>query len=221
MKFRMSSKFGVLEEIREGKHNGIDLAMPEGTTLRSIADGVIERVVDYGSENIGKGVIIKLEDGSRAIYGHMSDIDVKVGEAIKAGDVIGLSGNTGHSTGAHLHFGLWKDGEYLDPTPYADTLANISGDIGNGLFTLYTPLGGHLIDSVKSRLRETTEAKTKEIALGVLDGLGDILVDAIFAITLVGGGLCIIFKVAGWDDGYKWTGILFVVFVIIKYLLGG
>jgi hypothetical protein len=221
MKFRMSSKFGSLEEIRDHPHNGIDLAMPEGTTLRSIADGVIERITDYGSESIGKGVIIKLEDGSRAIYGHMSDIDVKVGEAIKAGEVIGLSGNTGHSTGAHLHFGLWKNGEYIDPTPMADTLANISGDVGNGLFTLTTPLGDYMIDNVKSTVREKSEEMTREIALGILDGLRDILVDAAFAIVLVGGGLCIIFKVAGWDDGYKWAGILSVAYVLIKFLLGG
>jgi hypothetical protein len=219
MKFRMSSEFGVLEQIRNGKHNGIDLAMPEGTTLRSIADGVIERVVDYGSENIGKGVIIKLDDGSSAIYGHMSDISVKVGETLKAGEVIGLSGNTGHSTGAHLHFGLWKDGAYQDPTPLADALANISGDVGNGW--LYTPLGGHLIDSVKSRLTDKTEEITKEIFIGILEGLRDILIDSIYSIALVGGGLCIVFKVAGWDDGYKWTGVLFVAFVLVKYLLGG
>jgi hypothetical protein len=222
MKFRMSSKFGSLEEVRDGRvHNGIDLAIPEGSTLRSIADGVIEKVTDYGSESIGQGVIIKLQDGTRAIYGHMSEIDVKVGESIKAGEVIGLSGNTGHSTGAHLHFGLWKDGEYLDPTPYADTLANISGDVGNGLFTLTTPLGNYVIDNVKSRVREKSEEMTREIVLGILDALRDIVVDLSYSIALVGGGLCIIFKVAGWDDGYKWAGILSVAYVLIKFLLGG
>jgi hypothetical protein len=221
MKFKMSSKFGVMEEVRDHPHNGIDLVMPEGTALRSIADGVIEKVTNYGSESIGEGVIIKLEDGTRAIYGHMSEISVKAGESIKAGDVIGLSGNTGHSTGAHLHFGLWKDGNYIDPAPLADTVANISGEVGNGWTFFTTPLGSHIVDSVKSKVREESANLTRDITLGILEGLRDILVDLTFSIALIGGGLCIIFKVAGWDNGYKWAGILFVANLLIRFLLGG
>jgi len=129
MKFRLSSEYGVLEQIRNNRpHTGIDLAMPEGTELRSIGEAVVERVVDYGSANIGKGVILRLEDGSRAIYGHMSDIKVKAGQILREGESIGFSGNTGHSTGAHLHFGL-KDanGHFVDPTPLASKIDSLSG----------------------------------------------------------------------------------------------
>ncbi|MGD6831446.1 M23 family metallopeptidase [Sutcliffiella halmapala] len=130
MKFRLSSQYGVLEEIRNYKpHTGVDLQMPEHTELRSIGEAVVEKVVDYGSQNIGKGVILRLEDGTTAIYGHMSDIKVKVGQILKEGETLGYSGNTGHSTGAHLHFGL-KDqaGNFIDPTPLASKLDRLSGN---------------------------------------------------------------------------------------------
>ncbi|MGD6832594.1 M23 family metallopeptidase [Sutcliffiella halmapala] len=129
MKFRLTSEYGVLEQIRNNKpHTGIDLAMPEGTELRSIGEAVVERVVDYGTANIGKGVILRLEDGSRAIYGHLSDIKVKAGQILHEGESIGFSGNTGHSSGPHLHFGL-KDaqGHFVDPTPLASKLDSLSG----------------------------------------------------------------------------------------------
>jgi murein DD-endopeptidase MepM/ murein hydrolase activator NlpD len=117
MKFRLTGKFGELSPVRDFQpHSGIDLAMPEGTTLRSIADGVVDRVYD-GSGAIGKGLSVKLPDGTRTIYGHMNEVKAHVGEHVNAGEVIGLSGNTGNSTGAHLHFGM-KDasGHVIDPT---------------------------------------------------------------------------------------------------------
>lgn len=135
MKFRLSSPYGELSQVRDMQpHHGIDFAMPEGTTLRSVADGVVERVIDLGKDNVGKGVFIRHEDGSLSIYGHMSDIDVTEGQTVHAGDVIGLSGNTGHSTAPHLHFGLKDaDGEWVDPTPIADEVAGTMGDMKGAL----------------------------------------------------------------------------------------
>lgn len=117
MKFRISSEFGALEQVRDWRpHTGIDIAMPVGTDLRAIADAVVERVVDYGADNVGKGVILRLADGKRAIYGHMQDIAVKQGDTIREGAVIGHSGNTGLSTGPHLHLGIkTPDGQFVDP----------------------------------------------------------------------------------------------------------
>ncbi|MFE4524321.1 M23 family metallopeptidase [Cytobacillus firmus] len=134
MKFKITSPYGELAEVRNNiPHHGIDLAMPEGTPLRSIGDGVVESVLDLGGENLGKGVIIKFEDGTTGIYGHMSDIDVKPREIIKEGDLLGLSGNTGLSTGPHLHFGL-KDGagNWSDPTPIVEKVDAMSGDASFG-----------------------------------------------------------------------------------------
>lgn len=132
MKFRLSSEYGELSEVRgNAPHHGIDFAMPEGTTLHSVSNGVVERVVDLGGDNLGKGVFVRNSDGTESIYGHMSAIDVKAGQHLNAGDIIGLSGNTGNSTGPHLHFGM-KDasGQWLDPTPIAEKVANAQGDVG-------------------------------------------------------------------------------------------
>lgn len=121
MKFVLTSKFGALEEVRNFKpHTGVDIRLPEGTELSAIQDAIVERVVDYGGTNIGKGVVLKLHDGSHAIYGHLSQVNVEPGALVKAGQTIGLSGNTGHSTGSHLHFAL-KDSanHFVDPTSVA------------------------------------------------------------------------------------------------------
>jgi hypothetical protein len=210
MKFRLTGKFGELSPVRDFKpHSGIDLAMPEGTTLRSVADGVVDRVYD-GTGLIGKGLSVRFPDGTRAIYGHMNEVKAHVGDKTHAGDIVGLSGNTGNSTGPHLHFGL-KDanGNVLDPTPIADKLASISGEhIG--------PLGKIIAIGTES-IREKAADMTTEIALGIFDALKDFLL----AGTLIGSAVLIILKVAGWRDGGRWAGVLIVVNILLKFLFGG
>lgn len=126
MTYRITSRFLEQEPFRTRPHTGIDFAMPENTPLRSIKDGIVERVVDFGSSNIGKGIFIKWQDGKTAIYGHLSKITVKQGDIVKAGDLIGYSGNTGHSTGAHLHFAIKEGGRFIDPAPYIDLIQNMN-----------------------------------------------------------------------------------------------
>jgi murein DD-endopeptidase MepM/ murein hydrolase activator NlpD len=131
MIIRITSRYGEIDHVHKKPHTGIDLAMPEGTPLRSIDDGIIQKVVDYGDNNIGKGVIIQFEDGKQGIYGHLSEVKVKEGQIIHEGDIIGLSGNTGHSTGPHLHFGLKEDGHFIDPTPLSEHILNNIGSSWN------------------------------------------------------------------------------------------
>jgi murein DD-endopeptidase MepM/ murein hydrolase activator NlpD len=210
MKFRLTGKFGELSPVRNMQpHSGIDLAMPEGTTLRSVADGVVDRVYD-GTGLIGKGLSVKFPDGTRAIYGHMNEVKANVGDHVNAGDIVGLSGNTGNSTGPHLHFGLKDaDGSALDPTPIADKLASISGDhLG--------PIGKVIAIGTES-VREKAADMTTEIALGIFDALKDFLL----AGTLIGAAVLILLKVAGWRDGGRWAGVLIVVNILLKFLFGG
>jgi hypothetical protein len=127
MKFRITSEYGELSEVREGIHNGIDISMKSGTELRSFMDGVVIDKFD-GSTNIGEGVKIRLENGQEAIYGHMSDVSVSIGQRLDKGDLIGLSGSTGNSTGGHLHFGIKENGQFIDPTNYYDSIVAMSGD---------------------------------------------------------------------------------------------
>lgn len=210
MKFRLSAEYGELSPVRNWQpHTGVDLAMPEGTPLRAINDGIVDRVFD-GSGAIGHGLSIKLEDGSRAIYGHMNEVKTQVGEHVNAGEIIGLSGNTGNSTGPHLHFGM-KDasGEFVDPTPLAEKLAQMSGDhVG--------PIGKLAMWGTQS-LRDKAADMTVDITLGILDGLSDLL----FAGTLIGSAVLILLKVAGWRDGGRWAGVLITANVLMRYLFGG
>ncbi|QDP42962.1 metallo-endopeptidase [Bacillus phage vB_BmeM-Goe8] len=124
--YRVTTHFNAVDSLHKNGHTGIDMAMESGTKLLSPADGVVERIVDYGSQNIGKGVIVKTENGDHLIFGHLSDnSQVHVGQTVHSGDLIGLSGDSGRSTGPHLHFGV-KDTQnnFTDPTPYLNGNSN-------------------------------------------------------------------------------------------------
>lgn len=125
MKYKITSEFLSNENFRYHPHNGIDLAMPIGTPLRAIKNGII-KIADYGNLNAGKTVFIKTENGTTFIYGHLSKFTVKNGQYVKVGDLIGYSGNTGFTTGAHLHFGVKIGDKYIDPSPYIDFIQNMN-----------------------------------------------------------------------------------------------
>lgn len=224
MKFRLSGSFGELSPVRGMQpHSGIDLAIPENSTLRAINEGIIDKVFD-GSGLIGKGLSIKFPDGTRAIYGHMNQVKSHIGDHVHTGDVIGLSGSTGNSTAPHLHFSLKNpDGSLIDPTLLADKLATISGnDVTPGVlsatFGNTSHLGplGHLFNWGTQSIREQAADVSHDVILGILDTLKDFLLDA----TLIGSAIMIILKVAGWKDGGRYTGMLIVANILIKYLFG-
>ncbi|MDD3981705.1 MAG: M23 family metallopeptidase [Spirochaetales bacterium] len=97
-------------------HSAIDIVVSVGTNIRATIDG---RVADTGYNSVfGNYIIIKHDSGYQSLYAHLSKIIVKEGSYIDKGSVIGLSGNTGQSTGPHLHFSLFKNGQALDPIKY-------------------------------------------------------------------------------------------------------
>lgn len=109
----VSSRFGM-RTLRGATrmHKGTDLGIPVGTKIYAIADGVVERA-SYDGDGYGYYVKLKHDDGTASVYAHFSDARwyghsssyvVKVGDRVNAGDLIGYSGNTGRSTGPHLHF---------------------------------------------------------------------------------------------------------------------
>ena len=111
---RLSSPFGP----RWGRmHEGIDIAVPEGTPVKAAECGK----VSFVSENAGGyGKLVRIDHGYgvQTAYGHLSKITAAEGDTVAAGAEIALSGNTGNSTGPHLHFEIIKDGEQIDPAPY-------------------------------------------------------------------------------------------------------
>lgn len=124
--YRITSHFHQLESFRTRPHTGLDFKMEIGEPIRSIREGVVTNVVDFGKANIGKGVYVQWNDGKVAIYGHMSETSVRVGEKVEVGELLGYAGNTGFSTGSHLHFGLKENGVFIDPTPYANDIQNMN-----------------------------------------------------------------------------------------------
>lgn len=97
-------------------HTGIDLVAPEGTPYTAIHSGTVTKAGWFGG--YGYAVIVQHPDGSEAIYGHSSAVNVKEGQQVKAGDQLGLVGNTGHAYGSHLHLEIHVNGQPLDPVPW-------------------------------------------------------------------------------------------------------
>jgi len=113
-----SGKYG---EQREGgkTHKGIDVPLPVGTPLKAVMDGVVSAAQSgSGARSYGLYVIIEHSGGKSTLYAHMSKIMVKVGDNVTKGQIIGLSGNTGFSTGPHLHFELRVNGVQTNPAAY-------------------------------------------------------------------------------------------------------
>ena len=102
-------------------HKGIDYALPIGTPVLAAADGEVWKA-GWDATGYGNCVMIKHPDGSGTVYGHLLNWAVYAGQKVKAGEKIGNSGNSGNSTGAHLHFEYrTKYDNYktaIDPTPY-------------------------------------------------------------------------------------------------------
>lgn len=97
-------------------HKGTDLRAPKGTSVFAVAGGrVIESKYDG---DFGNCIKIDHGNGLVTLYAHASQLCVKVGDTVNAGDVIALVGSTGNSTGNHLHFSVLSGGKYVDPAPY-------------------------------------------------------------------------------------------------------
>ncbi len=102
-------------------HAGIDLKAYTGDNLYAAFDGVVRLAKYYSS--FGNCIIIRHYNGLETLYAHASKLLVKVNDQVKAGDVIALAGNTGRSTGSHLHFETRINGNYFNPTYILDTKA--------------------------------------------------------------------------------------------------
>lgn len=102
----------------KGYHTGVDFAVPVGTDVLAVADGKIE-AANWG-QAYGTQLVQKVE-GGWVIYAHLSKALVKAGDKVKKGQHIGESGNTGNSSGPHLHFEMrdnirWSAGKDIDPS---------------------------------------------------------------------------------------------------------
>lgn len=115
---RISSKFGRRESPLTGKpnevHNGVDIVVGDGTPVIAMADGVITK--KSSSKWFGNFFFIQHEDGYESLYAHCSEILVEPGNSVVGGQLVAKSGHSGLVTGPHLHFGIKKDGKWIDPS---------------------------------------------------------------------------------------------------------
>ena len=103
----------------ESKHYGVDIAMPENSPVHSISEGIIV-FAEWTSET-GFVIIIEHLNGLISIYKHNASIIKSQGDGIDTGEIIAFTGNTGSlTTGPHLHFELWYQGEPVDPVSYIE-----------------------------------------------------------------------------------------------------
>ena len=117
--YKISARFGQSGPMwSSGRHTGLDFAAPEGRAIRAADAG---KVVEAGPAGAyGNFVEIAHGNGTRTRYAHLSKIDVKVGQKVARGERIGALGNTGNSSGPHLHFEVLIKGEPTDPEKHLD-----------------------------------------------------------------------------------------------------
>jgi murein DD-endopeptidase MepM/ murein hydrolase activator NlpD len=118
--FIMNSRFGYRSDpIRRGHvefHPGIDFKGSRGDAVKSTADGQV--LIAGWFQGYGKCVKIRHKNNLETLYGHLSKVNVKAGQMVNTGQVIGQVGSTGHSTGNHLHYEVRKNGKPVNPGSY-------------------------------------------------------------------------------------------------------
>ena len=121
-KTKITSGFGIRRHPiskKKGLHTGIDFRVPVGTPVLATASGIVQKAETNQKESsYGLHLILGHDSVYSTLYAHLSQLKVKTGAHVKAGDTIALSGNTGYSKGAHLHYEIIQEGIQIDPKPY-------------------------------------------------------------------------------------------------------
>lgn len=118
-KLSLTSNFGVRSDPFNGgarMHKGVDIPGPVGTPIYATADGIVNR--SGWASGYGNLVQISHGHGMETRYGHMSKVLVAANSYVRRGQVIGLMGSTGRSTGSHLHYEVRVDGQAINPIPF-------------------------------------------------------------------------------------------------------
>ena len=129
-----------------GYHTGIDLGVPIGTAVFASEGGTVEQVANTGKIGYGQQILIKDFDGTYELYGHLSNTgSLKAGDEVATGVQIAQSGNTGNSTGPHLHFEVRSSSSYgsdIDPLRWLGMSASATAHGGTVTPTGYTGTTG-------------------------------------------------------------------------------
>lgn len=153
----VTSRFGYRAAFRR-QHKGLDIKVYTGDTIRAAFDGKI-RVVRYEGGGYGNFVVIRHNNGLETIYGHLSKHLVTTDQDVKAGEPIGLGGNTGRSFGSHLHFETRLLGEAIDPELLFDFP---NQDVTGDFYTFHKPSDAR--NHTASRIDTDTPSDTEKQA---------------------------------------------------------
>ncbi|MGW0534333.1 M23 family metallopeptidase [Streptomyces sp. NPDC003032] len=127
-RYTLSATFGLGGSMWSHKHSGQDFAVPVGTPVAAVHGGTVVKAGPNGAGDgpaYGNAVVIKHSDGTYSQYAHLSQVDVRVGQAVTTGQRVALSGNTGNSSGPHLHFEIRTTPNYgsaVDPVAFLRTV---------------------------------------------------------------------------------------------------
>lgn len=118
-RMKITSRFGIRRHPVSGRvkgHTGVDLSAPVGTPIRAAASGVVTRASYYSG--YGRYIKISHTGAINTAYGHLSKIIVRSGQHVSQGQIIGYTGNTGITTGPHLHYEVIKNGSFVNPLSF-------------------------------------------------------------------------------------------------------
>ncbi|TGB05714.1 M23 family metallopeptidase [Streptomyces sp. MZ04] len=123
-KYTLSASFGLGGNMWSHKHSGQDFAVPIGTSVEAAHGGTVVKAGGNGAGDgpaYGNAIVIKHDNGTFSQYAHLSKVDVRVGQSVATGQHIAASGNTGNSSGPHLHFEIRTTPNYgsaVDPVAF-------------------------------------------------------------------------------------------------------
>lgn len=149
---------------RRRVHNGLDLKVQIGDTIRSAFSGKVRIVKNQGRrKGYGKYIVVRHENGLETVYGHLSKWLVTENQYVKAGEPIGLGGNTGRSSGSHLHFETLFMGKAIDPALLFDFVnQDVTGD-----YYVYRKAVRQVVDKKTGKVKtESAEAKYHKVRSG-------------------------------------------------------
>ncbi|MGW2922868.1 M23 family metallopeptidase [Streptomyces angustmyceticus] len=122
--YTLGEPFGIAGSHWSHKHSGQDFVVPTGTPVKAVHKGTVVKAGPWGGGDgpaYGNAIVIQHDNGTYTQYAHLSQIEVRVGQQVGAGQQIGLSGSTGNSTGPHLHFEVRTGPNYgtgVEPTGF-------------------------------------------------------------------------------------------------------
>ncbi len=150
---------------RRRQHQGVDLPLKMGEPVYAAFCGRV-RISQYNNGGYGNLVIIRHDNGLETYYGHLSERMVQPGQWVEAGQIVGLGGSTGRSTGPHLHFETRYYGQSFDPERLIDfkngTLSRETFLLKKSFFSIYSNAGQDFEDEIANEEQDKKEAAEKE-----------------------------------------------------------